>query len=699
VRDHREWQEDEIRLLRLSADMFASALARKRIIAELKTQRDFAMLVMNTMGQGLTVTNAQKNFEYVNPAYARMLGYRPDELIGKTPTEFTNPQDIPILTDAFEDRSAGHTTTYETCLQRSDGAEIYALITGVPRYQNGEYAGSIAVITDLSERKQMEDALTLARDQALEASRLKSEFVATMSHEIRTPMNSIIGMTELLLQTSLNQEQHEFASIVFEEAEALLGIINDILDFSKMEAGKLLLDFRTLNLTNAVESVLDSLQLRAEMKKIALMSYIDPRIPNELRGDIGRLRQVLVNLIGNAIKFTEKGEVAVQVTLKSTSQHHLEVLFTVRDTGIGISESAHQRLFQPFTQVEGSLTRQYGGTGLGLTISKRLVEMMGGEIGFESSEGKGSTFWFTVYFELLPKSEANAARDVQMLKGLRVLLVDDNATQLNIFQNYLRSWGMYCEATTDAHEALNLLYNTEKQSPAFDMALIDMVMPGMDGYELASILRHDPKLKDLTLIMLTAYDDKEQKEKALAHGFSEFLTKPIKQSQLYDAIARSVDISPIPNQPPQALIGKKASRPKVSRTDALQVGRLILLVEDNPVNQKVTLSQLQLLGLAAVVVENGLQAVQAIETVLKSGKSYGLILMDVQMPEMDGYSATQAIRKLELAYGHHSTIVAMTAHALQRDKDNSLEAGMDDYLSKPVQLEDLKTILDRWLPK
>ncbi|NUM47039.1 MAG: response regulator [Anaerolineales bacterium] len=698
VHAEKTWLDEEIKLLRMAAEILTNALVHQRTEAALKAQRDFALLVVNTMGQGLTVTDARGRFEFVNPAFARMLGCAPEQLIGKSPNDFTFESDHGALEKARMQRSRGETTTYETRLKQAQGGEIYVMITGVPRMIGSQMAGSVTVITDLTERKRMEDALAQARDQALEASRLKSEFVATMSHEIRTPMNGIIGMTELLLESSLSEDQREFGQIVLSEAQSLLNIINDILDFSKIEAGKLLLDIVDFELTTLVEGVVELVTPRANLKNLSLMCFVDPRTPLRLHGDVGRLRQVLLNLVGNAVKFTERGEIVVQANLLSITDTQVALRFSVQDTGIGIKSSAHQYLFQPFTQVEGGITRRYGGTGLGLAISKRLVELMGGEIGVESTEGKGSTFWFTVYLKQVAHSEPVLADPLSPnLRGLKVLVVDDNRTQREILQNYLNAWGMPGTAVSSGREAMQALQRSAETHDLYQLVLVDLVMPGMDGFDLAAEIRADPRLASVRLVMLTAYDEKGQGERALKAGFLAYLTKPIKQSRLFDLIATSMQgwrgTSPTPSSPPH----RAKSTSPLSQTGALRSGKLLLLVEDNPINQKVALTQLQQLGYAAEVANNGREAVEVIHDVFRAGNRYGLILMDIQMPEMDGYTATARIRSLEKEYGLHTPIIAMTAHAMKGDRERSIEAGMDDYLSKPVQLEMLRDMLERWL--
>jgi len=699
VRGEKSWVDEEIKLLRVAADIFVNALTRRRNEAELKAQRDFAMLILNHMGQGITVTNSEGRFEFVNPAYARMLGYQSDDMIGRRPDEFTVEADRALLEKAREARRAGQQSTYETRLKLASGGELYTLITGVPYLRDNTGVGAISVITDLTERKRMEDALALARDQALEASRLKSEFVATMSHEIRTPMNGIIGMAELLLESPLNAEQRDFAQIVLTEAQNLLNIINDILDFSKIEAGKLLLDLSDFELSTLVEGVTDLVTPRAAPKNLSLMCYVDPRIPLYLRGDVGRLRQVLLNLVGNAVKFTDQGEIVVRANLQSITETHVELRFSVKDSGIGIPESARKRLFQPFTQVEGGTTRSFGGTGLGLAISKRLVELMGGEIGVESIETLGSTFWFTVFLERAVRSEKKqaAAAGVDM-EGLRVLIVDDNQTQLEILQNTIRSWGMRGGIASNAREALALMQHAATINAPYDLAVIDLVMPGMDGFDLVAAIRKDPALVNTRLIMVTAYDEIGQSEKALKSGIDLYLTKPVKQSRLFEAIAsiaaRQSSVGSRRERTPLAQVPHVHS----TQTGALRSGKLLLLVEDNPANQKVAMMQLNRLGYVAVIANNGREAVETIEAVINAGNRYGLILMDVQMPEMDGYEATRKIRKLEKQAGIYTPIIAMTAHAMKGDRERSLEVGMDDYISKPVQLDALHAVLQRWLP-
>ncbi|MBI5652201.1 MAG: PAS domain S-box protein [Chloroflexi bacterium] len=666
---------------RLYAAVKQELSERNHISAELQTQRDFALQVMSTMGQGLTVTDANGCFEYVNPAYARMVGYEPAELIGKMPDVVTLPEDLAAFDEARTLRKRGEVTTYETRLRHRDGSTVYALITGVPRWSDGR-SGAIAVITDLTERKHLEHQLARARDQAMEGSRLKSEFLATMSHEIRTPMNSIIGMSEMLLGENLAAQPREFADIIHQSATALLSIINDILDFSKIEAGKMLLESIDFDLAPVIEGAVEVLAARAREKSLGLMAFVSPDIPRRLRGDPNRLRQVLLNLLGNAVKFTARGEVHVRVELRAQTPHDVTLHCAISDTGIGIPESARARLFQPFTQADGSTTRKFGGTGLGLAICKRLVEMMDGEIGVASVESIGSTFWFTARLETTDAP----AQSVASLRGLRVLVVDDIKSHREIVCSYVSSWGMRGANVADGAEALSVLRQAVAAREPFDLAIVDWRMPDLDGWALARAIKHDPDLSATQLILLTAFDERGKGEEALRSGFVAYLTKPVKQSHLFDAITR--------------VFAKDASTPSVAvrspnqTESAPQNDQLILLAEDNPINQKVALLQLGKLGYRAQTVTTGAEAVRA---TLEHADTYALVLMDCQMPEMDGFEATRAIRKAELTSGRHLPIIAMTANAMEGDRDRCIAAGMDDYISKPVNLEKLGKILAAWI--
>ncbi|MCU0491567.1 MAG: ATP-binding protein [Chloroflexaceae bacterium] len=664
--------------------LFNDITDRKDYEQELQSQRDFATQVMSTMGQGLAVTDSAGRFVFVNTALARMSGYAPDELLGRTHEEITAEYARSSLVSFAELRRSGASGTYESALECKDGRALPVLITGVPRYQQGQFAGAIKVITDLTVQKQIEATLADARDQALDASRLKSEFLATVSHEIRTPMNGIIGMAELLLDSPLTDEQREYAGIVRQSGESLLNIINDILDFSKIEADKMTLDVVEFSLLETVESAADLFVAQAHAKRLSLSTWVDPQLPPLVQGDPVRLRQVLVNLLSNAIKFTERGHVAVWVSVASASDTNLTVVFRVVDTGTGLPPSARQRLFQPFTQVDGSMVRRFGGTGLGLAISRRLVELMEGTIDVESSEGAGSTFWFT----------ANLARVVlgsgplpdKSLQGRRLLIADPNPTSAEVVSRYAQAWGMQSDHTADGTMALALLQAAAQAGQPYHVLVASSMLPGSSGLFGAQPDRATRALDVPPLVLLAASG---RQGSALADPTLAFavVSTPIKQARLHDALAaachsadsRVMDVPDLTRVAPATSIAAS--------------GHTILLVEDNAANQKLAQRQLEKLGHRVHVLNNGREAVEHLHMV----GGYALILMDCQMPEMDGYTATRIIRTMELEL-RSIPIIAMTANVGKADRDMCLEAGMDDYISKPVSLTTLRAALERWLP-
>jgi PAS domain S-box-containing protein len=621
-----------------------------------------------------------------------------DSIIGKTDFDIFTKEHAQQAYDG-EQRiiSTGESIVNQSeKLTMPDGAVSWGLSTKIPvRNDAGEVIGTLGVTKDITHLKETEVELARARDAAVESSRIKSEFLANMSHEIRTPMNGVIGMTGLLLDTEMTPTQREFAETIRNSADSLLTIINDILDFSKIEAGKLTFEKIDFDLVETVEGALDMFAERARFKGIELACEIPPEIPTGLRGDPGRLRQVITNLLGNGIKFTEKGEVIVRLAMEKESVDDVTISFSVKDTGIGIPADVQERLFQAFTQADSSTTRKFGGTGLGLAISRQLVSMMGGEIGVRSEAGKGSTFWFTARLEK-QTGPVRPAPSIYFrdLFDLRVLVVDDNATNRQILRHQLYAWKMQKGSASDGFEALELLRAAAKEGRPYELALLDMQMPEMDGMTLAKSIKADPAIASTRLIILTSMGNMHTQEELKAAGVDAFLVKPVKQSRLFDCLISVLGRSAAEHVFAKPATDSKAEAP-IAVTAHVQKAR-ILLAEDNIVNQKVALAQLRTLGFTADIAGNGHEVISALKLA-----PYDIILMDCQMPEMDGYEATRLIRHAEKADAGPKApihIIAMTANAMSGDREKCLSAGMDDYLSKPVRRAELALAMARWNP-
>ena len=610
------------------------------------------------------ITDFKDNIIEANQHACDSLGYTREELLSLSMLDIDNGIDPEETGKVLDQMVPGVPVTKEGIHRRKDGTTFPVEIRA-SLYESGDRRLMCGLVRDITERKRAEERLKEAIKAAEEASKSKSEFLANMSHEIRTPMNGVIGMTGLMLDTPLNNEQKEYLNTIRSSADSLLSIINDILDFSKIEAGKMELEILDFNLRNAIEEVMDLPALTAHEKGLEFAYHIHHDIPSLIKGDPGRLRQILINLTNNAWKFTERGEVIINLTLENETDSHVTVKFIVRDTGIGISQDNVKKLFKSFHQVDASTTRNFGGTGLGLSISKKLTEMMDGEIGVESEQGKGSTFWFTAVFEKQLNNEEEALLVPENIKSKRLLIVDDNKTNLKILGGYLETWGFNYDAAQSAEIALKLFNAVSKAGAPYDLIITDMQMPGMDGVELGKAIKADPALEKIKMIMLTSRGIRGDASIVKKIGFDGYLTKPVRRSQLHNCIITVLSKGPRE--------GKGDEQQLVTRhtlSDERNKRVRILIAEDNIINQKLALRLLEKFGYKADAVANGEEVIKALEMI-----KYDIILMDIQMPVMDGHEATKIIRDPgSNVLNHDVKIIALTAHAMRGDRDKCFEA-------------------------
>ncbi|MBW2005416.1 MAG: response regulator, partial [Deltaproteobacteria bacterium] len=681
---------------------------RKQAEEELEIQRARIKSLFDYSGEAMALLDLENHIIGANLAFEEVFGYPPEEAHGKVIEDLICPERF-YYTEAKEldGQAMQGIKGAEIIRMRKDGKEINVRVSAGPIKVGSIITGRFVVFDDITERKRAEEQLKQAKEEAEEATQAKGEFLANMSHEIRTPMNAIMGMTDLALTTDLTKEQQEYMEMVKTSADSLLSLINDILDFSKIQARQLELEEIGFDLRTTLETATEMMAIRAHEKGLELACHVKPDVPTALMGDPVRLRQVILNLTDNAIKFTEKGEVVIHVDTEKEEDSSVLLHFMVSDTGLGIPPDKIETIFESFSQADGSTTRKYGGTGLGLAISKQIVEMMDGRIWVESAadfglpiahfglkdsskiqipnskfQNHGSIFHFTARFGL-SRVEARETAHLRelVLSGVPVLIVDDNATNRLIFKEMTSSWGLVPTEAANGKEALAKIKKASDTGQPYRLVLLDLQMPNMDGFEVAKRAKEGPDGVDVEIILLTSVGQKGDAARCKEVGISGYLIKPVKQSELLDAITMALGH---PSEQKAPFITRYRIQDARRRLN-------ILLAEDNIVNQKLATKILEKRGHRVVVASNGKEAIEKLE-----GERFDLVLMDVQMPEMDGITATQQIRNPQSAIRNRNIpIIAMTAHAMKGDRERCLAAGMDDYVSKPINTEELFKVIEK----